>query len=279
MSDRLPVSAFIICRNEAKTLENCLLSLSQCSEIIIVDSGSTDETETLAQRFQKEGWPIRFIHEKWRGFAGQKQFAMDQCSQPWVLNLDADERLDANFQQVFPELLKASPGIVGWRIPRRNFLIGHGYPSEGITERPFLRLIRSGAGKYDLSQTVHEGIIPNGSVRVVPQGSLLHYRPLPIEELLLKLNSYSSLKADQLFAEGETPRYARLLLNPIFYFCRLYFRRRLIQCGIPGFIEAAMNAIYSFLTEAKLFQRHALRKSPPRDTRNGDARTHDKTSL
>jgi hypothetical protein len=93
----------------------------------------------------------------------------------------------------------------------------------------------------------------------------LHYRPLPIEEMILKLNTYSTLKADQIAAEGGKPRYARLLFNPIVYFLRLYFRRRLFRCGYPGYIEAMGGAIYSFLTEAKIFQRYALRTEPIRE--------------
>lgn len=271
MSARLPVSGFIICLNEAKTLENCLLSLSQCSEIVIVDSGSTDGTPTLIRRFQEEGWPIRIIQQNWLGYAGQKQFALEQCVQPWALNLDADERLDVAFRESFPELLMAPPEVVGWRIPRRNYLVGYGYTPENVTERPFLRLIRKGSGHYDLSRKVHEGIVATGATRVVSRGSLLHYRPLPIEEYLQKLNVYSTLKADQLMAEGKSPRYARLFLNPVFYFCRLYFRRRLFRCGIPGFIEAAANGVYSFLTEAKVIQRHAFNKLPPQDNWNGSS--------
>lgn len=268
MPERLPVSAFIITLNEAAALDNCLRSLHQCAEIVVVDSGSTDGTEQVVRRFETAGWPVRFIREAWRGYAAQKQFAMDQCTQPWRLNIDADERLDADFRKILPQLLEEN--VAGWAIERRNYLIGYGYTPKGVTERANLRLIRAGQGKYDLNQRVHEGIETDGRVKVAPRGSLLHYRPLPIDELILKLNKYSSLKADQIIAEGKSPRYSRLVLNPLFYFLRLYFRRRLFQCGFPGFIEAMTNAAYSFLSEAKIFQRHRLQQRPSRDDMDGE---------
>jgi hypothetical protein len=129
---KLPLSAFIICLNEEPYLANCIESLQQCTEIIIVDSGSTDGTKNLVQHYIDQGWPIRFMYEKWRGYAGQKQFAFEQCTQPWCLSIDADERLDESLQCAFPELLQVSQDTQGYRIPRRPYLIGSG----AITDDP-----------------------------------------------------------------------------------------------------------------------------------------------
>jgi hypothetical protein len=101
------------------------------------------------------------------------------------------------------------------------------------------------------------------------KGSLLHFRPLVIDEQILKENKYSSLKADQKVEEGEKPRRLKMIFNPPMYFIRLYFRNGLWRCGFPGFIEAMTGAVYSFLTEAKIFQRHALRVKPSVDDMDG----------
>lgn len=256
------VSAFIICLNEEAYLGNCIESLEDCAEIVIVDSGSTDGTQALVQTYIDKGWPIRFMYEPWRGYAGQKQFALEQCAQPWCLNIDADERLDGALRQVLPELLAAPDTIVGWRVARRPYLIGYGYTPEKVRERKNLRLIRKGKGAYDLSQTVHEGIVAVGEVSASEKGSLLHYRPLIIDEQILKENKYSTLKADQQFAEGRKARLSKLLFSPWLYFLRLYFRNGLWRCGVPGFIEAATGGVYAFLTQAKIHQRHALKRRP-----------------
>jgi len=260
--ETLPLSAFIICKDEEKYLGACIESLSQCREIVIVDSGSADGTESLVQRYIDDGWPIRFMVEKWRGYARQKQFAMEQCSQPWLVSIDADERLDDALKEALPRLLQAPEHVAGYRIPRRPYLIGRGYTPSSSCERGTLRLLRNGRGAFDLNLRVHEGIIADGQVIQHRGGSMLHYRPLPIDEQILKENKYSTLKADQLVDAGARPRRLRLMFNPPIYFLRLYFRNGLWRCGFPGFIQAMTAAVYSFLTEAKIYQRVTLKNLP-----------------
>jgi glycosyltransferase involved in cell wall biosynthesis len=267
---KLPLSAFIICLNEEAYLGKCIESLERCAEIVIVDSGSTDGTAALVQSYIDAGWPIRFMYEPWRGYAGQKQFALEQCSQPWCFNIDADERLDKALRELLPELLAASAEIVGWRVARRPYLIGYGYTPENVRERRNLRLIRRGKGRYDLSQKVHEGIVPEGNVDNAQTGSLLHFRPLVMDEQILKENKYSTLKADQQVESGKRPRFYKLIFTPPIYFLRLYFRNGLWRCGLSGFIEAMTGAVYAFLTAAKIYQRHALKARPNMD----DALSH-----
>jgi glycosyltransferase involved in cell wall biosynthesis len=266
---KLPISAFIICLNEEAYLGNCIESLADFAEIVVVDSGSTDGTIGLVQAYIDKGWPIRLFHEKWRGYAGQKQFALEQCTQPWCFNIDSDERLDAPLRKLLPELVAAPAEVVGWRVARRAYLIGFGYTPEHVRERKNLRLIRRGHGAYDLTQAVHEGIVPVGRVDKAETGSILHYRPLIIDEQILKENRYSTLKASQHFAAGESPNTAKLIFSPPIYFLRLYFKNGLWRCGVPGFIEAMTGAVYAFLTQAKLYQRNALKRRPNVDDAGG----------
>lgn len=262
---QLPVSAFIICQNEEEYLGNCIESLADFSEIVIVDSGSTDGTAALVQSYIEKGWPIRFLREPWRGYAGQKQFALEQCTQPWCFNIDSDERLDSALRGNLPALLNAPEETVGWRVARRPYLIGFGYTPESVRERKNLRLIRRDKGAYDLTQQVHEGIVAKGAVQDASTGSLLHYRPLRMDEQILKTNKYSTLKADQKFSEGGKASVAKLVFSPIAYFIRIYIRNGLWRCGAPGFIEAMTDSVYAFLTQAKIYQRHALARRPNHD--------------
>jgi glycosyltransferase involved in cell wall biosynthesis len=268
---RLPASAFIICQNEEAYLGNCIESLRDFKDIVVVDSGSTDGTLDLVRSYIERGWPIRLFSERWRGYAGQKQFALEQCREAWCFNIDSDERLDEALRAALPGLLAAEDSVVGWRIARRPYLIGYGYTPANVHERRNLRLIRRGRGRYDLDQKVHEGIVPDGPVGNSAKGSLLHFRPLVMDEQILKENKYSTLKADQKVAEGRPARRLKLVFNPPLYFLRLYFRNGLWRCGLPGFIEAMTGAVYSFLTEAKIHQRHALRARPPVDDMDGQA--------
>lgn len=261
----LPLSAFVICLNEEQYLANCIESLADCREIVIVDSGSTDGTLQLIRDYKAQGWPIRLIEQPWLGYAAQKQFALEQCREDWCFSIDSDERMDEDLRAALPKLLQAEADIVGWRIARRPYLIGYGYTPKNVKERRNLRLIRRGKGAFDLTQAVHEGIVPTGRAEPSPIGSLLHYRPLPIDEQILKENKYSTLKADQIVAAGKSRSTWKLLFNPPLYFLRLYFRNGLWRCGWSGFIEAMTGSVYSFLTEAKIYQRNALRERPSID--------------
>jgi glycosyltransferase involved in cell wall biosynthesis len=264
-AEGLPLSAFVICLNEEHYLGNCIESLRECREIVIVDSGSTDGTLALVRRYIDAGWPIRLFSEAWRGYAAQKQFALDLCTQDWCFNIDADERLDDALRAALPGLLAAPAEVVGWKVARRPYLIGFGYTPAHVYERRNLRLIRRGRGRYDMTLVVHEGIVPDGPVEPAPKGSLLHFRPLPMDEQILKENRYSSLKADHWVAAGRPPRRLKLVFNPPLYFIRLYVRNGLWRCGFSGFIEAMTGAVYSFLTESKIYQRQAVQERPSVD--------------
>ena len=177
------------------------------------------------------------------------------------MNVDADERLDTPLQGALQEMI-AREDVAGWRFARRPYLIGFGYTPIGVEERANLRLIRRGRGHYDTSQRVHEGIVLHGLIKEFHRGSLLHYRPLLMDQQILKENRYSSLKADQFVAEAKQARVLKLVFSPIIYFLRLYLWNGLWKCGVPGFIQAMTGAVYAFLTQAKIHQRYAVRHKP-----------------
>ncbi|MEM6462278.1 MAG: glycosyltransferase family 2 protein [Pseudomonadota bacterium] len=255
---KLPLSAFIICLNEKDYIGCCIESLWQFREIIVVDSGSTDGTLEIVESYKRDGWPIQLIHNDWPGYAAQKQFALEQCSSDWCFSIDADERIDADLQNELPKLVNAPDSVTGWRIARRPFLIGFGYTPKTARERKNLRLIRNGSGAFDLSLKVHEGIVVDGQVRRSDRGSLLHFRPLPLEDQILKENTYSSLKVEMRNEKGKRPSLFKLIFNPPTYFLRLYLRTGLWRCGVPGFIRAMTGSVYSFMTEAKMFEHVSL---------------------
>lgn len=262
---RLPLSGFVITKNEAERIEACLRSLDLCAEIVVVDSGSTDGTQEVVQRLIAEGLPIRWIENPWPGFARQKQFALEQCTQPWRLSLDADERADWTLRAALPDLMAAPSSVAGWRIKRQDYLLGYGYPDRSVGEGPMLRLVRAGRAAFDLTQDVHEGLEPAGEVRDAPRGRLLHFRILPLEKQIQKENKYSSLKANQRVARRRRKSPWRMALSPPGYFFKMFLLRRYWRCGWPGFIMSMNAAIYAFLTEAKTWEAGAVRARPPVD--------------
>ena len=257
----LPISAFIICQDEELFIEPCIRSVAMCAEIVIVDSGSTDRTLEILERLKAEGLPLVIFHEKWRGYGGQKQFALEQCRQPWCLSIDSDERLSPQLAADLPRLV-ADPEVQGWRVTRYPYLEGFGYAPPQAKERYNLRLLRNGAGAFSALDKVHEGIYLQGRVEKALQGGLLHFRPIRLHEQILKENKYSTLKADMRAEQGRKPRPLKLLVSPTLYFLRLYFRYGLWRCGWAGYISAKVTATYAFLTEAKRWENAAMARNP-----------------
>jgi len=258
----LPISAFIICQDEERFIEPCLRSLADCAEIVLVDSGSTDRTLEIVERLKAEGLPIVVYREPWRGYGGQKQFALEQCRQPWCLSIDSDERLSPQLIADLPRLI-AEPGVAGWRITRYPYLDGYGYAPPQARERFNLRILRNGAGAFDAADKVHEGLRVTGEVRKAPRGGLLHFRPIQLHDQFLKENKYSTLKAAMKADQGKPPQPWKMLISPPAYFLRLYFHNGLWRCGWAGVVQAATGAVYAFLTEAKRWQAAAIMQVPP----------------
>src|SRR5271166_1987225 len=179
----LPISATVICKNEEACIGKCLSSLDGLAEIIVVDSGSTDRTLAIVDDFLSRGFPIRLIHQPWLGYALQKQFALDQALEPWVLSIDADEWLDADLRAALPSLLVADPSIAGWKLRRTLTLYGRPSPVSLLT-RPelILRLFRRGRARFDPALLVHEGLVADGGIAIAKKGLLRHERGLPLDQ-------------------------------------------------------------------------------------------------
>ncbi|MCW2274415.1 glycosyltransferase [Rhodoblastus acidophilus] len=251
----LPLAATLICRNEEACIGACLQSLADCAEIIVVDSGSTDRTLAIVQDFAERGFPIVLYRRDWPGYAKQKQFALEQARENWVLSIDADEWLDADLRAALPGLLEAPAEVGGWRLPRVLTLYGEtAPPPASVRPDPILRLVRREGARFDEDVLVHEGLVVEGEIRDVARGLLRHERGLRLDAQMPKEILYARLKAEQRIAAGERPSVLKLVFNPPLYFFRIFVMRRVFLCGAPGFIHAMTGAIYSFMAEALHFQ-------------------------
>ena len=140
MEDKISLSVAIITKNEAENLPDCLKSVSFAGQIVVVDSGSTDETVKIASDF---GCDV--LVEPWRGFGPQKQFAIDQCRNPWILVLDADERIPGDTAQAIRNIiLNPSITAAGFSFPRKNFFQGRWIRHAGWWPDRIVRLFRKG---------------------------------------------------------------------------------------------------------------------------------------
>ncbi|MCW2316496.1 Glycosyltransferase involved in cell wall bisynthesis [Rhodoblastus acidophilus] len=252
---RLPVAATVICKNEEACIGACLASLADCAQIVVVDSGSTDRTLAIVEDFSARGWPIELHRRDWPGYAKQKQFALEQAREAWILSIDADEWLDDVLRADLPRLLAAPEEVGGWRLPRVLTLYGETEPPPpSVKPDHILRLVRRGRAHFDATVLVHEGLVVEGGIRDANTGLLRHERGLRLDAQLPKEILYARLKAEQRIAAGKKPSVLKLVFNPPLYFFRIFVTRRVFLCGAPGFIHAMTGAIYSFIAEALHFQ-------------------------
>jgi glycosyltransferase involved in cell wall biosynthesis len=244
MAHREPLSVVLITLNAAHQLEPCLQSVAWADEVLIVDSGSQDDTAELAG---KHG--ARVISHPWQGFGPQKDFAVGRASHDWVLCVDADERVTPELRQSIEQALSAPP-FRAFRFPRRNRFLGRwlrhgeGYPDWS------LRLFDRRAARWS-DDPVHEKVLCAGPVGTL-QGDLLHESGESLHAYLDKQNRYTTLQAEALFRQGRRAHAAQMLLSPLLRFAKFYVVRRGFLDGVPGLVHILIGCFNSFCKYAKL---------------------------
>lgn len=248
MNSKIPVSVFIIAQNEAQHIARVIKSCKDFNEVIVVDSGSTDDTKIIA-----EALGAKVVHNDWSGYARQKQYAMSLCQHDWVLNLDADEELTFDFIEVIKTFIPQSE-FVALKCRRNDWFIGKFFPPS-IRLPTNTRLFKKDCVQYYLDNLVHEGPEIKGKIKHTSV-YFKHYGYADIEILNKKYEYYSTLKAQEKFNKGKKPSRLKLLLVAPLEFIRVYFVYRYCFAGLRGFIFAKLAAHYAFLKESKLYSYH-----------------------
>jgi glycosyltransferase involved in cell wall biosynthesis len=244
--DKTPISVVIIAKNAASQIAACIDSVAFAAEILVVDSGSEDETRAIA-----EVRGCRLIEKEWLGFGRQKQFAVGEARYDWVLCLDVDERVTPRLQAHIRAAME-SQKFKAWRMPRRNRFLGRwlahgeGYPDWSL--RLFHRQFASWS-----NDPVHEAVITTADVGTL-DGDLLHDSAEEVGTYLAKQNRYSSLHAEALFQQGVRAGYLKLFLSPLARFIKFYFFRLGFLDGGPGFAHVAVGCFAAFAKYAKLIE-------------------------
>jgi glycosyltransferase involved in cell wall biosynthesis len=257
---RVTLSVVLITQDEEKNLPGTLESVLPLvrdgrGEIIVVDSGSTDRTLEIARSYGAKIFP-----EPWKGFAGQKNSAIEKASADWVLQLDADERLEPELAREIGSALSSRPALQGFWIPRKNFFLGRWIKHGGFYPDPKLRLIRRGAGKFE-EHGAHPTINVSG-----PAGHLKHalvHNAYPtLRGYIDHMNSYSSMGA-QVAVEKEhrSFRIADIVIRPWLTFIYNYFFRLGFLDGREGLLLHMYHAVYVSWKYAKAWELARSRES------------------
>ena len=242
---REKLSAVVTTLDNAATLEQCLLSLSFCDEIVLLDSGSRDGTLVIAQR---QG--ARIFTEPFKGYGPQKQSAVDKATHDWVLLLDADERLDGNARAAIEREL-AAPRADGYRLARREWLFWR-WPHPGTRPNWHLRLFRRSRGALN-DVPVHAAPEVRGKV-IDLDAEFLHFGEPELAVRVEKINRYSSGMVVHKRAGRPALLGLRLLLYPSLAFLRFYVLQRYFLNGWAGYFAARSMAFYAFLKYAKVLE-------------------------
>ncbi len=242
MSNRLSVA--IITLNEERNLADCLASVAFADEIVVVDGGSRDRSCEIARAAG-----ARVIEEPdWQGFGVQKNRAIDACSGDWVLSIDADERVPQNLRAEIQTALRDSAFDV-YEMPRSSFYCGRFMRHSGWRPDYVRRLFRRGTARFSPAP-VHESLQTDRRVGRM-SAPLEHWSFRTMEDVLDKVNRYSSLSAPVVIERGGRPTLLTAILHGAGAFFRTYFLRRGFLDGSHGFMLAVSNAEGSYYRYVK----------------------------
>ena len=241
------MTATVITLNEEANVDAALASLAWVDEIVVVDSGSTDQTVAIARRHG-----ARVETRAWDGYSAQKNYAASIATNDWILSIDADERVPPDLAADIRALLDRGPDRRGYRVPRVTWYLGRWIRGTDWYPDYQLRLYDRRAGRWN-GRRVHESVAldePPGRL----QHELQHYAYRDLSHHLTTIDRYTTLAADQWMAEGRRVSAAGLLLHPSGAFLRNYVLRGGFSQGTPGLIVSILNAYYVFLKVAKLYE-------------------------
>jgi len=240
----MQISATIITLNEERNIARAIDSLSCADEVLVVDSGSTDQTREIAIRHG-----ARVLEEPWRGYAQQKNLAAGCAAHDWILSLDADEQLTLELAAEILALKKAGPAAGGYSFPRRAQYLGRWIRHSGWYPDRKTRLYSRADAEW-IGDYVHESVRVKGSVGEL-HADLLHFTCGSLSEHLRTLDRYTTLAARELIQKKKPIPLRRLALDPVWTLFRTYVLQRGFLDGPQGLAIAWMAALYTFLKYAK----------------------------
>jgi glycosyltransferase involved in cell wall biosynthesis len=246
MSTNLPLSLVVVALNEEVNIERCLRSVPFVSDIVVVDSFSTDRTVEIAQKLG-----ANVIQEKWRGYGPQKAFAVSQAKHDWVLSLDADEALSPELQKEILAKFATFNPEVGYEIPRRSYHLGRWISHGGWYPDAQLRLFNRQYSQWS-QDALHEKVQVKSKERL--KCDMLHWVFDDLSDQVRTNDKYSSLGAHNLQNSGKDFSLLKLIFKPGIKFLECYVLKRGFLDGLPGFIIAVGAGYSIFLRHAKLWE-------------------------
>jgi glycosyltransferase involved in cell wall biosynthesis len=242
--------------NEARNIRRCLESISWCTEIIVIDSGSTDDTLSICKELG-----ARVINRPWPGYVEQKRFGLLQSTGDWVLNLDADEEVSPELKdEILTQLAADDQTVNGFELSRVVFYLNRWWRKGGWYPEYRLRLCRRSKTTWGGADP-HEKAIVDGNTKRL-KGELWHYTYRTMTDHIQRLNQHSTSAARTMFNNKKRFSLISVFFNPIGRFFKFYIFKKGYLEGGPGLVVALFEAFYVLLKYLKLWE---LERHPPQD--------------
>lgn len=247
----IPISVIILTKNEEQFIERCVRSVLWADEVLVLDSGSTDRTSSIATSLGAVVY-----HQEWLGYAAQRNHALTLARHEWVFFLDADEIVTPELANSIQQVLSgAMDEGNGYSVDRRGDFLGLLLPnvSRPSKRRNFIRLFNRRYSNYDSTMKVHEEVKFPG--RAIPlEGILIHWGGNVMNEYIAALNRYSVLEAEVLNDKGYRVNGLVIFIRPILRFLWIYIARYNFRLGTRGLIHAMLGATREYARYAKLWE-------------------------
>ena len=243
------LTVIIPCKDERINILDCITSVGDIAdELIVADSGSTDGTLEMVRQLGS----CRIIEREYVNPASFKNWAIPHATHPWVLIVDADERLSQQLVTEIRDVLSEPPGFDGYRVRFQPFFLGHPIRYCGWTSSHAIRLFRKEVGRYAQNR-VHESLkVSTGRVADL-RGKFLHFTAWDIARYIAKQNRYTTWSAEDRHERGGQTSVLKLLMKAPVRFLQLYLLRGGLLDGCAGLVLCMLAAYYSFLKEAKIW--------------------------
>ncbi|MBG6162072.1 glycosyltransferase involved in cell wall biosynthesis [Labrenzia sp. EL_208] len=256
MTNRLPLSAFIIARNEADRISRPIQSvIDWVDEVIVIDSGSTDDTIAVAEKLG-----ARIVHKDWQGYGPQKRCGEDQCRNDWLLNLDADEEVTEDLATEIRAKFSDNSyrDADGWRIMIRDMYAHETEPAPWAYGYNQIRLYDRRKGRFSDS-SVHDTVRPVDGATIANLSGIMAHRSIrSLDFQVGKYNRYSGMQVEDMRTRGRKLPRSRLLTEFPVSFFKAYFVRKYRKYGWWGFILSMNYAHARFLRVAKAYEAELL---------------------
>lgn len=245
---RLPISLCVITKDEGDRIRDCLASASFCDDMVVVDSGSRDDTQAIARDMG-----ARVIEHPFEGYRSQKAFAVAEAKHDWVLCLDGDERVGDALRAAIEAVCEVGfEGAAGYRFYRRNDFFGRFMRHGNAGADKVLRLFDRTRGGWRGKREIHESVSVDGEVRMLG-GFLDHYPYRSLSELMAKQERYAHMMATEEFAGGKRSSLMQIIVSPSWRFFRGYVLRAGFLDGWRGIVYALLRVEYVRRKYVKLF--------------------------